>query len=88
MKAIELKSQSGSQLALIGALVASAIILGRSIAMQSWMIVGAIALIPMLLLWPVEVALGMFAFSVPFSGFVLSSGSGVSFAWITGALAG
>jgi O-antigen ligase len=67
-------------------LVFVAVIIGVVIAESRWLLLLPLAAIPLLLLWPVEVALGVFAVLVPFDSAALSHGdSGKTIVWFVGA---
>jgi O-antigen ligase len=61
------------------ALVIAACALGLTIALEQWLIVAAALAFLMLLVWPIEVTLGLFAFLIPFEPMTgTGSGSGPS----------
>ncbi len=61
---------------LLAATVAMAIVLGVSAAEQKWYVFVAVAVVPLVLLWPIEVALGGYALLFPFDAIlVLGSNS-------------
>jgi O-antigen ligase len=77
------------RLVLAAMLIPIAAVIGRAIAHEQWLMVGAALFIPIFLLWPIEVSLGMFAFSVPFESVAMLQGSqGTTLSWLAGAVAG
>src|SRR5206468_777274 len=68
-------------------LVSVAVIVGTVVAQQNWFYIFAMIALCLLLLWPVPVALGIFAMLVPFDPvLVLSSGDhGRTLTWFVGA---
>jgi O-antigen ligase len=74
----------------IGLLAVGAVILGWSIASEQWMLlIGAVA-VPLLALWPVQLAFGVYAFLVPFDGVgvIGSVKGGPAITFVAGAVAG
>jgi len=47
-------------------LLGSAVLLGRLIALEQWLALAAICALPLALQWPIEIALGAYAFLIPF----------------------
>jgi len=47
-------------------LLGSAVLLGRMIALEQWLALAAICALPLALQWPIEIALGAYAFLIPF----------------------
>jgi O-antigen ligase len=65
-------------------------LLGMAIVSGNWIYVSVILTMPLLLLWPVQVSLGLFAFLAPFE-FVSALGEGSTgrtLTWYVGAMAG
>lgn len=75
------------RLGLLLMLLAAAAIIGYSVAHQYWIIAGGLLFLPFFIVWPVEVALGLFAFFVPFEE-VATISPGTSVPFLVGALAG
>jgi len=70
-----------------------AALIGFSIGGEFWYVAVLLALSPLLLLWPIEIALGMFAVLLPFErvaavGAQSSSGTGTTLNWYVGVAAG
>jgi O-Antigen ligase len=58
-----------------------------AIALQEFALAAVIVCVPLLLLMPVQLSLGVFAFTLPFDS-ILLIGRGVTLAWLVGAAAG
>jgi O-antigen ligase len=70
------------------AVVACAIVLGGLVANQAWLYVGVLVGALLALLWPVQIALGFYAFLLPFDSIAVlgESKSGTTVNWVVGAL--
>jgi O-antigen ligase len=63
--------------------------IGWAAAHQLWLPVGALIFVPLYLLWPVQMSLGVFAFLVPFEAVAMAGGSdSMSLTWVAGVVAG
>jgi O-antigen ligase len=72
----------------IGLAVVCALVLGIAVGQGQWLFVAALAAIPLVFLWPVQVALGTFALLIPFdSSGLTEGGSGRTLNWFVGAAA-
>jgi O-antigen ligase len=71
------------------AVIACAIVLGGLVANEDWLYVGVLVGAFVALLWPVEIALGFYAFLLPFDSIAVlgESKSGTTVNWVVGALA-
>lgn len=71
---------------LLAATVAMAIVLGVSAAEQKWYVFVAVAVVPLVLLWPIEVALGGYALLFPFDAILVlgSNSRGTTLTWFVG----
>ncbi|HYG99970.1 MAG TPA: O-antigen ligase family protein [Terriglobales bacterium] len=65
----------------------TAAFLGWAIAHEFWLVAAAVLFVPFFFVWPVEIALGMFAFLVPFEAVAMFSGS-ATLPFLAGAIAG
>ncbi len=75
--------------ALLLLLVPVAAFVGWAAAHQFWLVVGAVVFVPLYLLWPVEMSLGVFALLVPFEAVAMAGSSeSTSLTWVAGAVAG
>lgn len=74
--------------AILAALLA--LLLGFSIAQEKWMFLVAIGLMPIVILWPVELSLGALALLIPFDsvGALGSEKTGTTVVFVVGAAAG
>jgi O-antigen ligase len=54
------------------------LLMGVMVAEGQWLLVAALAAIPLVFLWPVQVALGAFALLIPFDSATFSQGDGTS----------
>jgi O-antigen ligase len=63
--------------------MAVAIVLGVSIAHENWIYLAVLGALPFVLLWPVQVALGVYALLLPFSDVDVLGGGG-TLAWFVG----
>jgi O-antigen ligase len=70
-------------------LIGSAVIAGTMVGQGNWLYVAVLAAAVFAMLWPIEVALGLYAFLLPFDSVsVLQQGSsGTTLNWVVGALA-
>lgn len=70
-------------------LIGGAVIVGTMVGQGNWLYVSVLAAAILAMLWPIEVALGVYAFLLPFGSIaILGSGStGTTLNWIVGALA-
>jgi hypothetical protein len=66
--------------------MAVAIVLGVSIAHENWIYLAVLGALPFVLLWPVQVALGVYALLLPFSDVDVLGGGG-TLAWFVGVAA-
>lgn len=55
-----------------------ALLMGVMVAEGQWLLVAALAAVPLVFLWPVQVALGAFALLIPFDSATFSQGNGNS----------
>src|SRR5262249_21825292 len=62
-------------------------ILGINIAKENYLVALTVALFPVILLFPVEAALGLFVLSIPFDS-ILLIGQDATWTWLIGAIAG
>lgn len=72
-------------------MIGSALIVSIGISREEWLYSAAIAVIPFVLLWPVEMSLGIFAMLIPFDSvfaFGGDAGPGSTLNWYVGATAG
>jgi putative inorganic carbon (hco3(-)) transporter len=71
------------------AVVGCAIVLGSLVANEDWLYIGILAGGVLALLWPVQIALGLYAFLLPFDSIAVlgESQSGTTVNWVVGALA-
>jgi O-antigen ligase len=71
-------------------LIGFAAILGITIAAENWLLLLAIAVLPFVLLWPVQTSLGVFALLLPFdsTATVGQSTTATTLTWFAGATAG
>lgn len=71
-------------------LIGSAVILGITIAAENWLLLLAIAVLPFVLLWPVQTSLGVFALLLPFDSIatVGESTTATTLTWFAGATGG
>ena len=53
-----------------------ALLMGVMVAEGQWLLVAALAVVPLVFLWPVQVALGAFALLIPFDSATFSQGDG------------
>ena len=67
------------------ALLLSAALVSVAISYAAWPVVLALLIMPIAMLWPVEVALGTFALLVPFEPILLLANRGTTLNWIIGA---
>ena len=58
--------------------VVFALLMGVMVAEGQWLLVAALAAVPLVFLWPVQVALGAFALLIPFDSATFSQGNGTS----------
>ena len=71
-------------------LVAVGIVAGVAIGLNQWALVGVLCVLPLLLLKPIEVAVGIFVLMIPFDSIasISGQGSGRTLLWFAGAFAG
>jgi putative inorganic carbon (hco3(-)) transporter len=71
-------------------LIGGAAFLGWNVAQERWLLLVAVAAVPLVLLWPVPLAFGAYAFLVPFDSVALIGPEkyGVSLTFLVGVLAG
>lgn len=71
-------------------LIGAAAILGITIAAENWLLLLAIAVLPFVLLWPVQTSLGVFALLLPFDSIatVGESTTATTLTWFASATAG
>ena len=55
-----------------------ALLMGFMVAQGQWLLVAALAAVPLVFLWPVQIALGSFALLIPFDSATFSQGNGTS----------
>ncbi len=55
-----------------------ALLVGTTVGQGRWLMVAALAVIPLVFLWPVQVALGAFALLIPFDSATFSRGNGTT----------
>jgi O-antigen ligase len=75
----------------VAATMAAAVLVGFNVGQERWFIVAIFVALPILLLWPVQVALGCFAFLIPFDEIASvgnSDSSGRALTFYIGAAAG
>jgi O-antigen ligase len=90
---IGLPWEGGSQLwgsrYMVAATIAMAVALGASAAEEKWYVFFALAAIPLVLFWPVEVALGGFALLFPFDAILVlgNNARGTTLTWFVGVAA-
>lgn len=69
-------------------LISTAATVGLASAQENWaLLIGAVA-VPLVLLWPVQMSLGVFAFLVPFDSVAVlgNKGAGTTLNWVIGAV--
>lgn len=68
-------------------LIATSAVLGTTIAKEDWRLLLAIAVLPFVVLWPVQTSLGVFALLVPFDSIatVGAKSTATTFTWFAGA---
>lgn len=76
--------------ALWGVILLSAASVAAGLVLQKWVIAAAVPCVALLILWPVEVSLGLFAFLVPFDSIATIGGeaNGPTLTRVVGAAAG
>ena len=79
----------GTQGVLLAITIAAAGLIGLSTSQEHWFLLAALALVALVVLRPVYVALGIFAFLVPFDSITVvgQGASGTSISWYIGAAA-
>src|SRR5437868_624395 len=78
-----------AELGILGCVVFIGVVMGVVISGQHWLLVMALLLLPLVLVWPVQVAIGLFAFVVPFDAIAAAGPgpTGRSVTWFIGAAA-
>jgi O-antigen ligase len=71
-------------------LIGAGAILGTTIATENWLLLLVIAVLPFVILWPVETSLGGFALLLPFDSIAMvgESSTATTLTWFAGAAAG
>ena len=71
-------------------LIGCAVILGTTIAMENWLFLLVVAVLPFVILWPVQTSLGVFALLLPFDSIAVvgESNTAATLTWSAGAAAG
>jgi O-antigen ligase len=62
----------------VGLTVFFALLVGTTVGQGRWLMVAALAVIPLVVLWPVQIALGAFALLIPFDSATFSQGNGIT----------
>jgi O-antigen ligase len=86
LELIEFRNRNERWILLAALLAMSGVVLGFLIGHQMWLVVGVLAAIPLLIAWPVHVALGSFVLLIPFDS-VASLGAepkGRTLTWYAG----